>query len=415
MKPMTNRTLPLAAGLLWLSMTTAWGAPESQATKVNPDTPPFQLCAAEQVLYDSNLFRLTDSMDVHDRLGANASKNDYIYRTSACANGDWQLSRQELQLSAEIADNRFKRNSELNNTSTNGKINWNWNLADNWSGKLGGTVTRALGAFYNDRPIEKDIVTSYEYFGELKHIFGAHVGIFADAERVSSTHSAADRGVDEFHSNSGKLGAEYITSAQDTIGVDYQYTRADYPGEYILAGVPFVRDYNQNITSLRVNYALGAKTQLNASLGYLERTYPQAHEHDYSGDEWRVSLQYQPTVKTQLQLTGWHELSAYLDSESDHFLSQGVSLIPSWSPRRKIGISALLWWEKQNYLSSSLAAITEGPREDKVKTAGANLTYSPVKYLDVLFSYRHEQHDSNHADLSFNDNLATITLKGKFP
>lgn len=385
------------------------------AATPDPDKPPLQVCLAEQVLYDDNLFRLTNSMDVHDRLGPEASKDDYVYRTSFCANGDWQFSRQEITLKAEVADNHFQNNTPLNHTSTNGTVNWNWNLADDWSGKFGGTINRSLATFMNDRPPEKDLVTSYRYFGELRHVFGSHVGVFASGDQVASTHSAADRGVDEFHSNSGKFGVEYITSAQDIIGVDYQYTRADYPGTYLLAGEPFDRDYNQDLTSLRVKYALGGKTQFIGSLGYLKRTYPQSHEHDYSGSEWRASLQYQPTVKTQLTLTGWHELSAYIDAESDHFLSQGISLTPSWSIRRTLSLSASLWWEKQDYLSSSLAAAVEGPREDKVKIGSLYLTYSPLKFLDVLLSYRHEQHDSDHADLGFKDNMATATLRAKFP
>lgn len=385
------------------------------AATPNPNTPPFQLCAAEQIIHDSNLFRLADGMDVHSRLGPEASRDDVLYRTSACALGNFQSSRQELNFKAEFADNRFKNNDTLDNHSYNGTLNWNWNLAGDWSGKVGGSYNRALAAFLNDRPLEKDLVTSYQYFGELRKVFGSHIGVFAGGQRTSSSHSASDRGIDEFHSNSGRAGVEYITDAQDTIGVDYQYAKADYPGTFLINNVPFDQDYHQDVTSVRVKYAFGPKTVLKASAGYLQRTYPNSPDHDYSGSVWRAALQWQPTVKTQLTLNGWRELQAYIDAESDHYLSKGFSLQPGWSPRQKIMLSALLWWEKQDYLSSSFAAQTEGPRHDDVRVQGADLTYTPVRYVDLVLSYRHERHTSDHPDLGFTDNLASLIVRGKFP
>jgi hypothetical protein len=386
----------------------------ARAADAKKDVDPFQLCVAEQVIYDDNLYRLNQDINAQQRLGANGSRDDYVWRTSACANGDWQFSRQEVVLKAEIADNRYTNNKTLNHTSGSGTLSWDWSTANDWSGKLGASGSRALGTFMSDRPTEKDLVDSYQYFGELRHLFGAYLSAFASGQRTAATHSAPSRELDDYGNNAGTFGLVYATRADTSLGVDYEYNRSKFAALSVVNGVSYDMDYNESVTSVRGSYDLGTRTVVTASLGYLQRRYPQSAAFDYSGDVWRASLQWPPSPKTQLLFSAWRELTAYVDAEADHFISKGVSLKPTWAPREKLKFSGLVWWEKQDYLSSSLAALVEGQREDKVFTAGLDAIYAPVTFFELDLGYRHEKHDSNQPLLGYVDNVATATLRGKF-
>lgn len=386
----------------------------ARAADTKKDVDPFQLCVAEQMIYDDNLYRFSNDVNAQERLGANGSRDDYVWRTSACANGDWQFARQELLLKAEVADNHFTNNKTLNNTSGSGTLTWNWSTVSDWSGKLGATGSRALGTFLSDRPTEKDLVDSYQYFGELRHLFGAYLSAFASGQRIAATHSATSRAEDDFGNNAGKFGLEYVSRADTSLGVDYEYKHVNFSSLTVLNGVSYDSDYNENVTSVRGSYELGTRTVVTGSFGYLQRHYAQRTDLDYSGNVWRATLQWPPSSKTQLLFSAWRELTAYVDAEADHFVSKGVSLKPAWAPRDKLKFAGLLWWEKQNFLNSSLAAATEGAREDKVFIGGLDAIYAPISYFELDLGYRHEKHDSNQALLGFVDNVATATVRGKF-
>ncbi len=47
------------------------------------------------------------------------------------------MSQQSVDYDLEIDENRFVRNTDLNDTSGTGKATWNWSIASDLSGQLG--------------------------------------------------------------------------------------------------------------------------------------------------------------------------------------------------------------------------------------------------------------------------------------
>jgi len=96
----------------------------------------------------------------------------------------------------------------------------------------------------------------------------------------------------------------------------------------VISGSPFNRDYNEDTVSVLAKYLLSDKTQINASAGYLKRNYTNETTGAFSGDIWRLSLQWQATEKTQISFAVWRDLEAYLASQSNYFVSTGGSISP---------------------------------------------------------------------------------------
>jgi hypothetical protein len=376
---------------------------------------PSYVCVSEQVIYDSNLFRLNRNVDPKLILGPDANRSDVIARTSACVDINREWGRQKVELAGAVDDNRFRHNGMLDHTSGNGKLLWDWQAGERWYGKLGANYQHALGTFQNDRPLEKDLVDSARYFTEVNRDFGPFLTLHVGGARTDTSHNALSRQIDNFRSTSADAGITLTSRAENYIGFNYQFSRADYPDPVIVNELPVDRDYREYTPLLRFKYALAPRTVLRGSGGYVWRDYPRAGESNYSGAQWRVFLTWQPTLETQLEFSGWQQLNAYFDSEADHFLSRGVSVAPSWNPYERFKLGAIFSWEKQKYLQRTLSlGIISPARDDKVSAAGVNAAYQPADWLDLGLSYRYERHDSTLTAFEFDDRVAAIQLRLKF-
>ncbi len=94
--------------------------------------------------------------DVQQVVGPSASREDHINSPSAGLDGQWALGRQIFSVQAQVADNRYAENTNLNNVSTIDKAIWNWGVASVLSGQVGAEFTRSLLSFVNAAVYERN-------------------------------------------------------------------------------------------------------------------------------------------------------------------------------------------------------------------------------------------------------------------
>jgi hypothetical protein len=367
--------------------------------------------AGDTFTYDDNLFRLASGND-GSGIGA-VSREDHINTVNLGVDGHWFGWRQEVDVSIRAADNRFVRNGSLNNVSGTGKITWDWIISPRLSGTAGYDFARVLASFANTFFFAKDLVDTTDYFATGGLRVTQHWTITSGVKESDASHSAPERRGDEFHSKSGNLGVQYLTTEQNSLGLSYAYTDADFPQPGVLNGVQFDRGYKDSVEQVAVKYQLGGKTQLDARAGYIKRRYPDSIFGSFSGDTWRATLTWVPTGKTQLVLAGWRELTAYLDAESDYFVSKGGSATATWTPTMKIAVSAVATLNSQRYISNSPSTVAFSSRHDNLRTYQVNVGYSPRDLLSLQLGYRYDMRDSNQPQLGYIDKLmlAQIVLR----
>ncbi len=209
------------------------------------------------------------------------------------------------------------------------------------------------------------------------------------------THGAEAEHANNSRSKSGNAGIEYAANQNDTIQLDYRYTDAYFlRSSFLQTSNHWIlttnQDYSDRLTRVLITYAPTDKTLIEANAGYLQRTYRNSAVGDFSGDVWRVAMQWKPTDKTQLVLAGWHELHAYLDSQSNYYVSKGGSFSPVWTASEKFTVSMLLSWENQDFIPYSDSVLVFGPRADKVASEQVNVEYTPRSawILNVFFPSR---------------------------
>jgi Putative beta-barrel porin 2 len=423
----------VAAALSALSSTSLGGAIEYRdaldiAIAPNDDVGAVQrtdrltLSAGNNFAFDNNIYRLPASitdLTTLPGIGRNPSRQDDIESVTGGLNAEWLYgARQSLDVDLRADYNKYFRNTDLDNVSSQDRVAWNWGLSDALSGKVGADYTRLIGGFVNTQVYSRDIVSRYEYFASLRYQVGPRWGIFGGLLGSSYSVSASQATFNNSKSKGVDVGADY-TAELDRIGFDYRYNDSRAPNSAILNGVLFDPDYREERARVLFKYVLTEKTLLDASAGYLKRDYPSTAIGSFSGEIWRAALQWQPTPKTQLLLGAWQQLDADLTSQTDYFVDKGVSLTPEWVASAKVTVSLIVAHDTENYIGSNpVGAIPidfiAQARHDTVTSETGSLVYTPIRAIALTFTAAHVNRNSNVPQFQYNDFQATANITYRF-
>ena len=368
-----------------------------------------ELTLGARELFDDNLYRLPESIDPQ------SSREDYIRRVSAGLDGNWQWSRQKVLLNLLATNSAYERNDRLDNTSGRGRAEWEWRAGNAWSGALGGDFNRTLASFSNTRFLGKDLLDSTGTFASLGFRLGPSWSLKAAGRRASTEHGASERRFDNFHTDSLTAGLRFKTSSESEIGLDVRRTEGRFDRALNLAGQLFDRDYEDESVSLEVNQIYSPRTRLQLSVGYLSREYGDVALADvgkgsFSGAIGDLLLEWQASNKIALSLNGWRRLRAYLDAESDYFVSEGVSVAPTWEPGEKLSVALELGYESQRYLGASVNLLSSA-RADRVRTGKLQIGYSPLRKLRFDLTGSIEERESDRVLLEYDSQVASVGVR----
>ena len=370
----------------------------------------FQL--SQTMMQDSNLYRLPDDIDARTLSpDADVTKDDVVSRTSASADGGWQFGRQDVEMSVSADANRYSHNESLDNTSGNGRADWNWQLASDWSGQLGGSYGRSLSGFTNSRFLARDVLETYDYHGAARYQVTPHWNLNGTGRVSNGSHDTTSRQQDDFDSQTTALGAGYLTGRGDQFGLEYRRTATSFPNEQQGPSLFASRRYIDRAANLNLQYAFTVKTSLQGSVGYVWRHYPEGVIGDFAGATWNASLHWEPRSKTRVTITQWRELNAYLDAESSHFESRGTRLTVAWLPGARETLAFEVSDERHDYEGFDPASFTQVPRRDSLRSAQTTFTWQPYGRLAIDLAYAFERRDSNRALFNYDDRLLSVTFR----
>jgi hypothetical protein len=392
---------------------------EASAYDFSPPTPgfapsavnTFQFYVGDEETYDDNLFRIPPgTVGVPGAVFPNASQSDAVNTTTLGAQGKYDIARQEVEFNLRANDNQFIRNTVLNNISSSGVGTWNWTAGPYLTGQVSTIYDHSLASFSETRYSGKDLVTSLEELGSARYQLGPHWAVYGQVRGSTIDHSAEPEKYNNFHNKAGNAGVQFVNNGMDTYGFEYQFV--DLTFNQTLGGAQ-AYNYKEDSGRFLVHYGLSDKTIIDGYAGYLRRQYPGLVIGSYSGEIGRVALTYNLTEKTQFLVSGWHELHAYIDAESNYFVAQGVSIAPVWNASEKLSFTLLASYENQDYIASN-SVIVATPRHDKVNGEQATIRYSPRDAWIFNMFIRHEKRESNQNAFSYTDNVISGNVTFRF-
>ena len=374
----------------------------------------YDVFVSDQIAYDSNVYRLAPGVAASTVVGPNATKQDDINSASVGLDAHWELGKQTINVNARADDNLFKNNTDLNNVSGNGNLIWFWDLGSVLTGQVGTDYSRSLASFVNSNVYTRNMLGRTEYFASGRYQLGPRWTFFGGILDNETSLSANASNQNNSHSKSVDGGVQYATGLDNSIGLDYRYTNARYPNDFITNGIPFNQSYTESRTRFLFEYALSDKTFIDASAGYLKRDYPSSTIASFSGNVWRAALQWKPTNKTNLTLIGRRELQAYFTAQSDYFVSTSLNIASHWVASEKLTPTILLSVDDQKYIASGPEAPGVGLRHDRVTAQQTGIAYTPFRVLTLNLSFRHEHRGSNQSQAKYDDGLAAASFRLQF-
>ncbi|MDP9114720.1 MAG: hypothetical protein M3O20_13705, partial [Acidobacteriota bacterium] len=250
----------------------AWISPVVAAAVHQPEEGDFfDAFATEQLAYDDNLFRLPSGPQYLDSLvGPGASRTDRINSILAGLEGQWTFGRQGIVLDAHAGNNRYRDNGRLDNTSGAANLMWDWRAGRLWTGQVGAVYGRSLASFQNTFVYGRDLVDTIQYYANAAGQFGPHWMLFGGVVERRASNSLETQKGNDFRGNSGNIGVRYVASSETTLALNYEYATGDYPRESVVTfqGQPFNRTYRSNTARFLASIPIGAKSVLEASVGY---------------------------------------------------------------------------------------------------------------------------------------------------
>lgn len=368
---------------------------------------------SDQYSYDDNLFRLSESADLNDPLNSGiASRDDYVNRLTVGLGEDLEVGRQVFTAQARAHDVRFSENDHLDHVAGHGALGWDWLITDALTGTLGGRYTRALADFANSRGAFKDVLETLAYEGSVRFKLGPRWSVLAGGQHTETEHGLDLRRADDFEANTGRAAIQYTTPTQHTFALEYRFIDAQFPNRVpdpllaLQSG-----DYEENAALARVGYTFSVHTQLQAMYGYVEREQQDDPSDRFSGNIWRAELAWQPRPKFSTKVAAWRELRAYVDAESDYFISDGISLTPMWTPIRQLSFSFALAWEDQEYLGFDPLDPAVAGRVDDVFSGLATFVYSPRPNLNLELNYKAFDRTSNRELRRYDAEVAGLSIR----
>jgi exopolysaccharide biosynthesis operon protein EpsL len=377
-------------------------------------TDTFQSFVSESAIFDDNVFRLSSKLDPDVVLPKGSSKSDVINQVSVGGKINYAFGRQKFLLDLRVDDNRFARNEDLNNTSTNDRATWFWQLGRQWSGDAGYGYKRALAPFAYNQTFAKDIVSENNAFLDIDYAWHPRWKITTGARWLESTHSNKVRSVLDRQSATGLMGVSYSTPSNNSIGVEYKFADVDFPNRLPTPATMIDDHYQVQTGSATLAWAFTEKLRFDGEIGYTSLHNRRFTDRDFSGETWHLTLAWAPTAKTQMALMGWRELEPSQLVDATYVVAEGVSLSPVWSATSKITVEAKISYETRDYMGAPGLVSGLPERQDEVVSGQLVLVYTPIRDVEVNLAYLAERRDSTRLFMDYTDNSVFASAKLQF-
>jgi len=352
----------------------------------------FDPYAFVNVRMDDNVFRVVDDAEAIAVTG-DTKKDDTISTYGFGLASRLDLSRQAIELNANINQTNFDYFDELNHTNGRAKANWLWKVGNLWSGSLSSEYQRELSSFQELDIYVPDIETTrIQAFNASYHFHPSWwlAASFSDRKQDQQQRPELERDI-----TASSTEILYRSSANTRIGLRANSTTVDYITTQLIGGTPSDNDYDQTGYSGVFYWEATGKSNLRANLGRDKQRYDELTDRDNQNRVWRIDYENKITGKTTLNLSSWQE-HASRSELTNSFFTRGMRIDGDWGVTAKITVSGSLTREDISY---------EGlTREDNTDWLSLTGRYNLTRYIGITLGYVNETRDSNIESSEYRDN-----------
>lgn len=373
----------------------------------------FNASVSYSVLHDDNLFRLSPGAAIDSRY---APKYDTVQTLGVTGSIDKPISRQQLHADITLEDVRYQEHRFLNNQPFRATASWAWQLGENLSGLLKHANTRNISSFENYQSVMKDVYRTHTDSASARYRFHPDWFVEGFAQTYTATHSlllTSDVDIRETR-------VSIITQRPGGDQIQGRLIRRD--GNYPNSGGGIDYQYNERQLDAIMTLVLSGASSVTASFGHLQRRYPYAPDHDFSGQIGRLAWNWLPTGKLSLIASVERSLGVREDILTTYALTETLHLGATWSATDRITLQASVDRWRSDYRGNFALPSWLPWRRDDGRRLSLGAGYQIQRNLLVSAQWAWSRRDSNYADLGipyysgqpYRDNLFWLSLQYSF-
>jgi len=383
--------IPLIAGLALLcAPATLW----AQAAAVDL-TNPFYVGVTAGLSHVSNVYRVPNGAQAP----IGAANSDWIYSAGVTGGVDMRLGREHLTADVSAQDNRYARNSELNNVSYTGKVGLDWSTVHDLSGNFSAGGSRALSnnlVGFGTAPIYgKNVETSTWASATARVGLVTRWTLEGVVNYNHRTESNAAYAFGDLTQTSYQLGPIWQPSDGLRLGVDLRHTIGNVPyyaqdydpnENFQIVYVP--QHFTRNDIDFTSSWQITGASSLDLRLSEGRQHHDGAAGQNFSGFTGQLGWTWQPTARLSLTTqvardTGLASSfisffsTSYASTTQDHLMTT-VREYASYQYSGKLSFNASASASRGKYIidQAGTTNVTDFPENDYAASLGAVWQYS---------------------------------------
>lgn len=369
-----------------------------------------EVFAAENVTYDSNVFRLPGDVDPGPIIGS-SSRSDWSSTTSLGVTADLPYSQQRFQVDARGFATRFDRFGDLDYNGYNARANWLWALTSAVTGEVGASQSRTLSSFANMLVRQRDLVTSRNGWANGAWLVTPSWRVHGALTATREEHSTELRRAQDLERGSAEAGLSYVNAQDNRLGVAFRTehgrrphsitlapgtdgTVIDVPGGQLVeapGGIEFNNEYDQRGVGVILHWVASGHSTIDARADYIKREYDQFTARNYSGPTFTGSWTWTPTAKLTFVTTAQRDIGPVEDINTSFVLVKGISFKPRWAITEKVAFTGNLDWSRWDYRGDPLLG---GNFQHRIQAVGLGVSWRPLRKILFQAGWQHEKRES---------------------
>lgn len=374
------------------------------AGPVSAETDPYYFGGSLGYTHVSNLFRLPQSQ---------VPNRDDVTTASLLAGIDKPFGRQRVYADAALRHNSYRRDSSLNNTGYSLSSGLDWEALDKLSGNLQLRSSRNLANYNASTDVaaitEKNIEQNNQLLFNARYGLAGKLSLEGGAAYQERKYSAAAYQLLEYQQHSVSAGVGYRPNGDLRLGLIGRYTEGD--GHARMQNLVVPNAYQRKDLDLTGNWTASAASTLTARLSVSKIENDNSNLRDYSGVTGRISWQWRPSGKLQLNT------ALARDTVQENYLSTGNT---GGGDANRVGTSVQLG---ASYSLTSKILFDAGANLYKLNRSGANaadednqslslgVRWLPTRGTQLSCQLSRDKRDSDITTLNYSANSYGCTAQ----
>ena len=364
--------------------------------------------------YDDNYLR-TASRSETVEVSGDDDPSELIFRNGGGGTASANVSRQEFNLSFEVADNRFVNNEQLDHLDYRVSPAWNWRVGGFCNGRLSYNNSQRLQSF-NDSD-EQERVRNLQRRTAYTLDGGCNVDprfrLVSRLERNELRNSEEDRESGDRIVQLVEGGIEYETRRENAIGTRVRVADRRFPNRQKNEASASDNRFTEYDAFAYGRWRPTAKIRLNGSAGVSVRQAEDFSERNFTEPFGRLEMAYAATSKLSFTLTYLRDVFPSDDLVATFRLRDEVSARAIWQIRPKLTVTGALSNRWDEFLGDAVGAGDEDleDRSDRTFDGDLSVNYQPIDNISISVGSRLSIRKSNQPDREYNSTLVFTSVR----